>query len=130
VPCGLHVTPAIADFAWHTRLKRLQVLPIKNFKIHDPFTKMPRIVDLVSPAYTVAGGMHRARGSPMELKTRQPLVREDASSSNMVYVPGGTFRMGSDRHYPEEAPAGAVRDAALADPLPHTPVPVPDGLGQ
>jgi formylglycine-generating enzyme required for sulfatase activity len=23
----------------------------------------------------------------------------------MLYVPGGTFRMGSDRHYPEEAPA-------------------------
>ena len=22
-----------------------------------------------------------------------------------VWVPGGTFRMGSDRHYPEEAPA-------------------------
>ncbi len=24
---------------------------------------------------------------------------------DMVWVPGGTFRMGSDRHYPEEAPA-------------------------
>ena len=26
----------------------------------------------------------------------------------MVWVPGGTFTMGSDRHYPEEAPAHAV----------------------
>src|SRR6059036_1206619 len=24
---------------------------------------------------------------------------------NMVWIPGGTFLMGSDRHYPEEAPA-------------------------
>ena len=27
----------------------------------------------------------------------------------MVWVPGGTFLMGSDRHYPEEAPAHRVR---------------------
>ena len=27
---------------------------------------------------------------------------------NMVWVPGGTFQMGSDRHYPEEAPAHSV----------------------
>ena len=27
---------------------------------------------------------------------------------NMVFVPGGTFRMGSDSHYPEEAPAHRV----------------------
>ena len=23
---------------------------------------------------------------------------------NMVWIPGGTFLMGSDKHYPEEAP--------------------------
>jgi uncharacterized membrane protein YidH (DUF202 family) len=29
-------------------------------------------------------------------------------AENMVWVPGGTFLMGSDRHYPEEAPAHPV----------------------
>ena len=23
---------------------------------------------------------------------------------DMIWIPGGTFRMGSDKHYPEEAP--------------------------
>lgn len=30
-------------------------------------------------------------------------------TAGMVHVPGGTFRMGSDAHYPEEAPAHNVR---------------------
>src|SRR5262249_5731748 len=29
-------------------------------------------------------------------------------SANMVWIPGGTFLMGSDHHYPEEAPAHTV----------------------
>ena len=29
-------------------------------------------------------------------------------SENMVWIPGGTFLMGSDKHYPEEAPAHKV----------------------
>jgi formylglycine-generating enzyme required for sulfatase activity len=32
---------------------------------------------------------------------------------NMVWVPGGTFRMGSDRHYPEEAPVHRVAVAGF-----------------
>ena len=31
------------------------------------------------------------------------------SNDEMVVLPGGTFRMGSDRHYPEERPAHKVR---------------------
>jgi hypothetical protein len=31
---------------------------------------------------------------------------------DMVWIPGGTFRMGSDRHYPEEAPTRSRRRAA------------------
>lgn len=34
--------------------------------------------------------------------------RATPSPHDMVMIPGGTFRMGSDRHYPEEAPAHRV----------------------
>jgi formylglycine-generating enzyme required for sulfatase activity len=32
----------------------------------------------------------------------------DGRTADMVRIPGGTFRMGSDHHYPEEAPAHRV----------------------
>src|SRR5471032_1496924 len=40
---------------------------------------------------------------------------------DMIAIPGGTFRMGSDRHYPEEAPAHRVTvDAFWIDRTPVT----------
>jgi sulfatase modifying factor 1 len=41
--------------------------------------------------------------------TESRVSRQDAGSGgDMVWIPGGTFRMGSDHHYPEEAPAHRV----------------------
>lgn len=44
----------------------------------------------------------KLRGARAPSRVDEPLVRD------MVWVPGGTFRMGSDSHYPEEAPAHEV----------------------
>ncbi|WP_439399537.1 formylglycine-generating enzyme family protein [Bradyrhizobium sp. PMVTL-01] len=33
---------------------------------------------------------------------------DDMKTGEMVFIPGGTFRMGSDHHYPEEAPSHRV----------------------
>jgi formylglycine-generating enzyme len=42
-------------------------------------------------------------------KRREGLPSGGAPPIGMIWIPGGTFLMGSDRHYPEEAPAHEVR---------------------
>jgi formylglycine-generating enzyme len=59
----------------------------------------------------------------MKLVESLPELRRDPSAppSNMLRIPGGTFRMGSDNHYPEEAPAHRVTvDAFFIDRTPVT----------
>ena len=41
-------------------------------------------------------------------KPRNRAVHQTSPDRDVVWIPGGTFRMGSDAHYPEEAPAHSV----------------------
>jgi formylglycine-generating enzyme len=51
--------------------------------------------------------MHRAAG-PTSPDTEKPKRPSRNAMESMVWIPGGTFLMGSDKHYPEEAPAHHV----------------------
>src|SRR5277367_3884480 len=63
--------------------------------------------------------MMQAKGSPMERERQQTAVPDP--TRDMVRIPSGTFHMGSDRHYPEEAPAHLVRVGPFwIDPTPVT----------
>ena len=39
-----------------------------------------------------------------KVETHQAGARVGGAPQRMIPIPGGTFRMGSDKHYPEEAP--------------------------
>jgi formylglycine-generating enzyme required for sulfatase activity len=50
----------------------------------------------------------RVRLPQLVQDTRPAPLPQTAPFPGMVYIPGGTFMMGSDAHYPEERPAHAV----------------------
>jgi formylglycine-generating enzyme len=52
---------------------------------------------------------------------QDPAAPAMPSADEMVWIPGGTFTMGSDRHYPEEVPAHPVTVGGFwFDPCPVT----------
>src|ERR1700683_1656134 len=56
----------------------------------------------------------------METAARQPSPAE-TEYPEMAWIPGGTFRMGSNEHYPEEGPAHNVTvDGFMIDRRPVT----------
>ncbi len=70
----------------------------------EPFTKLrlQKIFNLFQDPF------ERADITSNTFWEMDTLEKPSAATRDMIRIPGGTFCMGSDRHYPEEAPAHTV----------------------
>ena len=64
-------------------------------------------VQIVTSSFFKAGKFHMADGSTIVVQ-REEAAPRNAFHPGMLWIPGGTFLMGSDKHYPEEAPVHQV----------------------
>jgi formylglycine-generating enzyme required for sulfatase activity len=97
--------PYFETCAWR-RLGAAERMSAPRTRDHRALTKKLRLVTLKRLDALYA---RRPVGHTEVASIDQP---EAKASANMIWIPGGTFRMGSDKHYPEEAPFIASRSAA------------------
>src|SRR5712691_12507372 len=63
---------------------------------------------LSAPANVADGSCQRLAPEDMTMRHSPVIDRRETAFDGMLRIAGGTFLMGSDLHYPEEAPAHRV----------------------
>ena len=66
------------------------------------------VATLLIPALLLSAACERHADAGAPLPDQETAGPPGEAPPGMVWVPGGEFTMGSDRHYPEEAPAHRV----------------------
>src|SRR5262249_16429932 len=105
---------------WTFLVKRLPIFAEYAWRGTEPLSYYPRS----KPATAPLPGNDEGNGRqfipskttlmPHQTGQEQKTASEpEKNGGNMVRIPGGTFRMGSNDHYPEEAPVHSVSVSAF-----------------